>query len=364
MPYLPDGRQALLLKAALLDGEVALASWQAWRQSVALEDIDFASARLIPLLLANLQRLGVRHPELHRYQNVARHTWLENQLLAKHAMAVMRMFSNASIAAMPLKGLAVAPLYYGNLRLRAMSDVDLLVPVAVARKAACLLRDYGWQSKCFNLMGRSDYFSTIHACLFTNAGNVQLDLHWHVCFDGCRTVADDDFWRHASPMSLNGLETRSLCDTDQLFHTLVHGGRANPVAPIRWVADSTMIMRKAAIDWERLLSHAQSFGVVLRLRRMLGYLRDDMGLAVPEAVAARLMALAVTSLERMESRIELLAEPNTAKSLLRRYVHYRRTWVPEGRIGFLRYLQAVHGLRSTAHTLLWGIARIAAGRSR
>lgn len=360
--YLPKPEEELLLKAALLDGDVALKAWEAWRSRVSLDDIDHASARLVPLLLDNLQRLCVRHPDLQRYQNVARHTWLENQLLAKHGVSILQLFSDAAIPAMPLKGLAVTPLYYGNFRLRAMSDIDILVPTEAARDAAQLLVAHGWRSSRHYRMRAPDYFSTAHSTLFKNAHDVQLDLHWHVFHECCRPNADDIFWSQSRPMILNGLQTRSLCDTDQLFHACAHGGRPNRVAPFRWVADSAMILRAASIDWERLLSHAQTFHLVLRLQRTLGYLREAIALAIPTDVLAELQALPVTGIENFEERIEIQTLPEIAKMLPRRYAHYRRTWISDGKAGFLRYLEASYGTRSFVDTLRWGWRQVRSGK--
>ena len=333
----------MLLKASLLDGDVARSAWENWRARVTLDDVDHASARMIPLLLANLQRMNVVDPELPRYQNVARHTWLENQLLAKHGGGLLRIFADAGIPAMVLKGLAIAPLYYGNFRLRAMSDVDILVPVAQAREAACLLNAKGWHAQRQTRMKTRDYLTTQHSMLFTNANDVQFDLHWHVLNEACWHNADDIFWQGAQPMTFHGVQAATLCATDHLFQACAHGGRANLVAPFRWVADSAMILRAASIDWDRLLRLATDFRLTLRLCRTLGYLRDAMELPVPDDILAQLVAIPATHLEAFEDKLSPPSAAQLRGMLVMRYVHYRRSWASRGRLGFLRYLQASYG---------------------
>jgi hypothetical protein len=56
---LPGATAELLLKAALLDGDIARESWQTWHERVAFDTIDYESQLLLPLLLDNLQRLGL-----------------------------------------------------------------------------------------------------------------------------------------------------------------------------------------------------------------------------------------------------------------------------------------------------------------
>lgn len=362
--YIPNAEQELLLKAALLDGEIAVRSWRAWRARVRLDDVDHGSARLVPLLLDNLQRLGVQDGELQRYQNVARHAWLESLLLARNAAAILQLFSEGSIPTMALKGLALAPLYYGNVRLRPMGDIDILVPVARVREAAGLLVAAGWQSLRYERMAQPDYFSTHHSSLFVSGKGVQCDLHWHVFEEGCRDGADDDFWSHAQRMSLGDVKTSALCDTDQLFHALVHGGRVNDVAPIRWVADCALVLRHGNIDWNRLIAHARTFAVALRIRKMARYLNAQMELPVPRSALAALQSLPVTGTERFGEAIEAVPIPDAAKIPFRRYAHYRRTWVPDRKSGFLSYLKAAYGTRTLGETVRWGLRRMTKGVPR
>jgi hypothetical protein len=81
IPGLPTVDQELLLKALLFDGEPAIESWNAWRRRISVEEIDLGSQRLLPLLLEKLRRMRVDHPDLRKYQSVARYIWSKNQLL-------------------------------------------------------------------------------------------------------------------------------------------------------------------------------------------------------------------------------------------------------------------------------------------
>ena len=141
--YLPDEEQELLLKAILLDGDAAIANWQAWRARVSVEHMDFASQRLLPLLLQKLETLGIDHPDLLRYRSVARHIWLDNQLRMRTAVQILSRLEEAGVPTMPLKGLALAPLYYGGFRMRAMNDFDILVRPENVGAACALLNALG-----------------------------------------------------------------------------------------------------------------------------------------------------------------------------------------------------------------------------
>jgi hypothetical protein len=64
-----------------------------------------------------------------------------------------------------------------------------------------------------------------------------------------------------------------------------------------------LILREAPIDWERFLDHAVRRRFVLRMRRMLGYLRESFGVAIPTSVEAELARQPVSILERLEHRV-------------------------------------------------------------
>jgi len=68
----------LLLKAALLDGDAAIAAYRAWRPTLDLETISDGQQRLLPLLQSNLTRLGIEDPLADRFRGIRRYFWLRN----------------------------------------------------------------------------------------------------------------------------------------------------------------------------------------------------------------------------------------------------------------------------------------------
>lgn len=361
--YLPDAGQTLLLKAALSEGGDAVGHWNAWRRTVDVDELDLASQRLLPLLFNKLLALGIDDPDLDRYRSVARYVWSDNQLRVRRAQQVLSLFAEAGIAAMPIKGLAIAPLYYGNFRLRAMNDVDILVPGSSIPAACQVLSRNGWHSQHVARLGSEAYRLTTHATEFRNADGAEIDLHWYLSSECCRPDAEAGFWHHAQPLTLGGLDTRTLSDTDHLFHTLTHGSRSNDVSPIRWVADSAHILRTGSIDWQRLLDHADEFSLILRMQRTLGVLHDVFSLPIPAPAMERLAAMRPASFELLEERVTRSPRPNALKSSLIRYVNYRRnvfrrSWDR----GLLSYAQDVVGVRSLAAMSLWLARRLLRGR--
>jgi hypothetical protein len=115
--------------------------------------------------------------------------------------------------------------------------------------------------------------------------------------------ADDDFRAAAEPVTFQGTRFRILSPTDQLLHVCGHAARWDAVPAIRWVADAVLILREGPIDWQRFLLHAAQRRFILRMRQMLGYLRQALGVAVPPSIEAGLARQPVSMLERFEYRV-------------------------------------------------------------
>ncbi len=349
---LPDERQELLLKACLFNGVAAIDSWRAWQSLIDVEDIDVGSQRLLPLAYQNLSAQDVAATELERYRGVARYIWYDNHRKMLQTRAVLDAFAEAQIPVMLLKGLALVPLYYRNWALRPTNDLDLMVPPQLAGAAGEVLERNGWRSGYSRLLKSAAYRTTIHAMSFVGEAGDSLDLHWHALLDWCSEDADTTFWEAAQVLPLNGCNVLALGDTDQFFQIIVHTPRRDPIAPIRWVADATMLLRVANVDWDRLLALIAAGGFVLRARQALSYLRDVFYLAVPDRVLRELGRATPSAVETLEARINRLNMPRLIWQACFRYAHYRRNrrW-PAAPRNFPSYLRTTWGGETWVDTL-------------
>ena len=274
----PGAEQELLLQAALLNGEQALAAWKTWCSKVDLQALDTSSYRLLPLLYHNLNRLQVKHPWLPIMRGVHRHTWVKNQTLLYEMGQLLTQFQDAGIEPLLLKGTALIVKYYDNFGLRPMDDFDVLVPRCQVNQAIEVLTKAGWEAG----------FRAPHAQSFRKGEELECDLHWNILFENCRQAIDDPFRQMAEQAYVNGVAVKVLNPTDQLLHVCVHGARWSYLPPLRWLADAVVILNHSVIDWERLVQQAIRVGVVLPLRDALAYLKWLLGLEIPETVLSQL----------------------------------------------------------------------------
>jgi hypothetical protein len=359
--FYPTHEQELLLKAALLDGREAIACWNAWRTAIVVDDLDIGSQRLLPLLYQNLRRLGVSHPDLARYKSVHRYIWVDNQFRIRQTVEILAALQAAGVPAILLKGIALASLCYGDIGQRPMADLDFLVPSAFAAAAGRVLAAAGWQSPDLAALASAPFLSANHAIFFVKRGTLtEVDLHWHVAHEICGEAVNAAVWAHAQDLDIGGIVARTLSDTDHLFLTCVHGTRSNDIAPIRWVADAILLLRRGNIDWPRLVAQVRSGGFSRRMTGVLAYLRDAFAAPVPAAALAELAHAPVTAVERLEAlmarrpRAKVITIMGQVGSIYWRNPNYRAT--PAGLLGFMR---ARWGAISFLDTVSQGLQRTA-----
>lgn len=357
--YWPGPDQELLLRAALLEAGETAEAWGRLRARLELGALDHASLRLLPLLGANLRRHGLDDGLARRLGHARRAVALQNQMLFDGGRAALRALAEAGLDTLVLKGGALALSRYGDLGLRPMQDLDVLVPTAAVPVALEALRRIGWTSLAPITPG---FLRTQHAAPLAGPGpGARCDLHWHVYWECCRPSDDDDLWASSVALDFGGLSTRMLGPADQLLHVLVHGSRRTPSPVLVWVPDAILTMRAGGIDWDRLLAQAARRRFVLRALTALDYLREALGAPVPASVVSRLRSLPVSPLERLEYAV-INRPPGPLGELPSywcNYLRHRRRRQRPSPLAFLRYLQDVWRAESLA-----GAARGALRRAR
>lgn len=305
---LPDERQALLLRACLAEHPARAAELgRQWLRDFDVATIDPAGQRLLGLLYWQLARARVEHPEMPRLKGFLRHSWAGNQTHLHRLWPITAALAAAAIPVLVLKGLPLAFSIYPDPGTRPMEDIDLLVPSAQAAAAMDCLEALGCvraspRPRIVRDWGEGGALSFNYAAHFQAPSGLNLDLHWHSLDECCHHSADDAFWARRIPLPLPGGELQTLCAEDQLFHTCIHGLRANAVSSIRWIADATWILRRAgaALCWPLLIEEARARQLSHALAEALGVLLAVAAAPVPREVLSTLRAQVASPMERWE----------------------------------------------------------------
>jgi hypothetical protein len=285
--------------------------------------LDEDSFRLLPLLYANLARIGCDDRLMGRLRGIYRHSWCETQLHLRRGAGAINLLHAEGIPVMISKGLVLAAVHYESPGLRPISDIDVLVPTECARASVDVLEAAGWRVEQHQRRWRTqphDMMAVYHAIMLRHPQHGELDLHWHLLGECASREADAHFWGRAVPVAIGDVHAVRPASTDLLFQVVIHGMRPNLMAPLRWVADAAMVLRRdaATIGWEEMLAFADRMRLRHRLSIGLAYLHEAIGLDLPNAVISGARA-APSWIERIESSAQnanLLEVPHRRRTRL------------------------------------------------
>jgi hypothetical protein len=296
----------LLLKAALLDGDSALAAYSAWRATLDLNTISIGEQRLLPLLHRNLLRHGVSDPLSDRFRGVRRFYWVDNRKRMIFAREVFEALNRASVPFIALKGVALAACYLADTSLRPMNDVDILVTEARLADAAAVLSENQLLPQDLPLeyvVTSARLRSFTPGWAFGGRENA-IDLHWKALhFDG-RPQADEEFWRGAREATLDGTTFRVFDPADQLLHICAHAAQRGCAEAVNtWPADAALVIRGSSdLSFERLVDGAAQHRISAIMADALSILAGEFALSVPSSTIASLRNAAAWS-ELAEMRL-------------------------------------------------------------
>lgn len=279
----PTPPQRLLLRTLFLPREEAVSAFHQLRAQLDFDRMDGGSLDLMPWLGRRLETLSPGDPILPRLRGALRYHWCRNQLTLQIAREALRLFEDARIPALALKGLALQRLYPVS-GLRPMNDVDLLVPPALWSSAEELLLKRGWTSPD---PPREKNRNAPHGRTFLRAGR-QLDLHAFSLLEDLRAEGDLPLFEHKQRLRepLDSFEAPR--DELLLFHVLVHGARYALNQSILWVPDALLLAKLPHLDWFFFLEHVRKRRLEIPVFETLSYLREDLGLELPEDLLPRL----------------------------------------------------------------------------
>lgn len=292
-PPLNDRHAALLDVICHPDGSLEM--MQAWFDSVDLKNLDDSFYRLYPFLAERLEEWDPQHQLLGFFRGNSRKTFYTNNLLFHRAAARMAEMQANGIPVLILKGAALIQSQAYRSGLRAMADIDFLIPTHDLGKAFEILTPLRLPPT--DIATLRDFQ---HGHTFQDELGFEYDLHWHVlphCRD--RPAANAAFWAGSEQLEFHGINVRCLNATDSLLQVCVHGMQWNPFPPVRWIPDSLALMRHCSpqIDWSRLVWLAGETGSTLLLLLALRYLHRRYSAAIPDMALAALEAAPISQLE-------------------------------------------------------------------
>ena len=231
--------------------------------------------------------------QLHRSYHA---TAFRNLLLLRELGTCLRALTAAAVPVIVLKGAALIETVYGNLALRPMGDVDLLVhgpDLAAARRT---LDGLGYEARRIETHpgALSEYENEVAFCK-PGRFDTWVDVHWGL-FDSPYyqdRIAMDWFWESARPAAVGDEPALVLGPEALLIHLCGHLALHHMHTGLLWWHDVAAVLAAYVdeIDWPALLARTQEYGLLLPVGAVLSRAADEWGAAIPADVLHALCSL-------------------------------------------------------------------------
>jgi len=242
---------------------------------------------MTPLLF---QRLRPYFPGPHipdHYQALMRRSYFQlaafNMRLYHQLEELMQKFSDAAVPVILLKGAHLAMFVYGNISIRPMEDIDLLVKEVDFKKAHSLLIESGYSSS-----GEIAWPNNLPT--YFQTGKVHIDMHSKLKGLPLPGRFDiNELWARAEKVTLGATEALTLCPEDLLLHVCLHTGIQHGFENgLISCIDTGYILKhyEGRLDWEQLWSRAREWGIDRAVYLMLALTAKISGLPLPEQAKA------------------------------------------------------------------------------
>ena len=286
------------MSATLDETSVRLATWlaetapvdpHAWPTFAA----DAGMRGVAGLILENKAACDALRPEIvNELQRWSTRAAFENIHALRQVAPRIATLERAGIRVMLLKGAALLATVYDRPELRPMSDVDLLVHPADARRAVDLLVEAGCRRGA--ALVRDDFFPRFHyevELFIPDPHPVRIDLHARPFrpMRLSRIIPDDAMWEDAR--SVQAMGAMAYVPRPELFlihlaaHAAFHGCNR-----LTWLYDMARFVRchGSNLDWELLLARCERWRLGLAVGAAFRAAESLLGSFVPEQVLVAL----------------------------------------------------------------------------
>jgi hypothetical protein len=234
----------------------------------------------------------------------------ENLAIARESLRLQRLFNEADLPVLFVKGVTLAMLTFGNLGLRASEDIDLLVTDETLPAATALLLRAGYRR-----FDPSPNISNVQLQLVMPlrkdlgfihpATGLRIELHWRL-FLNPHAMAQASFMAASHVVPLAGTEGLRTLGEEDLFAYLCMHGALHWWNRLKWLADINAVLASTSEEGtERLVRAAEARGTDRATAQALLLCRKLLRTPLPTALAAsldnsaRLRWLAATALSAM-----------------------------------------------------------------
>lgn len=250
---------------------------------------------LAPLLYRRIGSTGVQ-------ATVPAHDWGRLRTLYLKSLArnlkifhevknVLRLLTDAGIPVIALKGAYLAEGVYGDIALRPMGDVDLLVPKDRLARARNTVMDGGYREQAEGGYSGIEAICEIsnHLMPLVGASGLAVEIHWTIENPMVPFRIDvDGLWERAAPVRVGGVEILGLSPEDLVLHLCLHAAAHHGFENgFRGICDlhHAIGASRGTFGWTELLDRSEAWGVERSISLPLHLAGKWFGSEIPADIA-------------------------------------------------------------------------------
>lgn len=278
-------------------------AWQTLRERSHAEGMDAllfthaAEAGLLPVMPA-----GVAEALMATYRT----NWIWNRRLRGEQQRIVDAILARGIDVVLVKGVTLAARYYGEIALRPIGDIDLLVRPENAADCGRILSSCGYAP----LPGReapTQWHALVNRALaYRGNAGMTLDVHWALASLPSYVAAfpQAEIWGSAESLDPSGPSARRLSTADELRFLCFHYAAQHRERRLIWLVDIAEILRSlpATWDWPQFVSETIARGLATPVAVALDTAQHVLDVNVPARVSLELRVAASHRKERMAWR--------------------------------------------------------------
>jgi hypothetical protein len=265
------------------------------------QDIDWAyliqtAARhgVIPLLYQSLSSTcpeAVPKAILSQLRNYFHTNAQRNLFLSKELLLLLELFDKHSIPAVPFKGLVLAAEAYGNLALRQICDLDILVHERDFIRTKELLISQGYR-----MLNTSEHEAIfLQAQLLREDGLVNVDLHYGIPGTSAKLfeINTEPFWERLEQQSLAGTRILTLSPEDHLLVLCVEEYKDYGKMLAKHCNVAELIRANPHLDWDRFIQQVRTLRIKQIVYSGLLLVHEIVGTTLPSKILQTVKAAPV-----------------------------------------------------------------------
>ncbi|TAJ24411.1 MAG: hypothetical protein EPO64_09540, partial [Nitrospirae bacterium] len=203
-----------------------------------------------------------------------------NLRLRHELLRLLKLFNQAGIPVIPLKGLYLADLLYEDPALRPTSDLDLLVRTQDFQSSQQVLEQAG----CTKLAD-ADQGAEYHVSYVTNdgrPGSAAVELHWALGEGHVAGLDIEAVWRSASPSTWEDRTIWTMALPDLFLYTCLHAVK-DGLASVRSLLDIALLLKRYGQDlpWQELAQRVNRAKVKTPIYLSILLSRELLGASIP-----------------------------------------------------------------------------------